>query len=314
MVSFCELLKAVNLEFPRELSLKDGEKLVRSILYIPPEGGEIDSISDAVNFNEGGGYAERMLNEMLHLLDDNLGKKYRRVSFELYGNKRGWRRNKWDEMLTPGLCYVYYCRNCNLQTHTRVDSPLQIQLFLSFMHTELDQVQSRSQSQLQPQRLPVLYLYELQLCPTVRSQGLGTFLLNTCLRCCCQRLAPHERNGRNDIKGSRRQDAPRGIALTVFGDNKPALRLYRDKLHMKIVDSRQTTGSHRILRSSRNSRNVSDSTGNVYHQGNAMTKGKGSGGGGGDLQETTATVKNPPLYFVLLMPVSAELSTSSGFP
>ena len=309
MVSFCELLKAVNLEFPRELSLKDGEKLVRSILYIPPEGGEIDSISDAVNFNEGGGYAERMLNEMLHLLDDNLGKKYRRVSFELYGNKRGWRRNKWDEMLTPGLCYVYYCRNCNLQTHTRVDSPLQIQLFLSFMHTELDQVQSRSQSQLQPQRLPVLYLYELQLCPTVRSQGLGTFLLNTCLRCCCQRLAPHERNGRNDIKGSRRQDAPRGIALTVFGDNKPALRLYRDKLHMKIVDSRQTTGSHRILRSSRNGRNISDSTGNVYHQGNAMTKGKG-----GDLQETTATVKNPPLYFVLLMPVSAELSTSSGFP
>ena len=146
MVSFCELLKAVNLEFPRELSLKDGEKLVRSILYIPPEGEEkgdeeIDSISDAVNFNEGGGYAERILNEMLHLLDDNLGKKYRRVSFELYGNKRGWRRNKWDEMLTPGLCYVYYCRNCNLQTHTRVDSPLQIQLFLSFMHTELDQVQ-----------------------------------------------------------------------------------------------------------------------------------------------------------------------------
>lgn len=333
MVSFFELLKAVNLEFPKELTLRDGKKLIRSIIYIPPEDEEVEvevevetvgSAPDAINFDEDRGYGERILSEMLHLLDDNLGKKYRRVSYELYGNKRGWRRNKWDEMLTPGLCYVYYYyyyyRKCDCdcdcncsdegklkrQKRTLVDPPIQVQLFLSFMLTELDQ----------PQRLPVLYLYELQLCPTVRSQGLGTFLLDACLKRCCQHLSTlHERN-ENGLKESRRSNVPRGIALTVFGDNKPALRLYRDKLHMKIVDSRQTTaGSQRILRSFRNGDNVNVSTGNV-NKGNTATKGKSS------LQETTATVTNlppspspspPPLYFVLLMPISTEPSTSN-FP
>ena len=329
MVSFFELLKAVNLEFPKELTLKDGKKLKRSILYIPPEDEEVevetvDSAPDAINFDEDRGYGERILSEMLHLLDDNLGKKYRKVSYELYGNKRGWRRNKWDEMLTPGLCYVYYyyrkCDHdhdcdCNCsdegklkrQKRTLVDPPIQIQLFLSFMLTELDQ----------SQRVPVLYLYELQLCPTVRSQGLGTFLLDTCLKHCCQHLSTLHESNENGLKESRQSNVPRGIALTVFGDNKPALRLYRDKLHMKIVNTRQTTtGSQRILRSFRNGDNVSVSlsTGNV-NKGDTRTEGKSS------LQETTATVTNlplpsplrPPLYFVLLMPISTELSTSN-FP
>ena len=55
-----------------------------------------------------------------------------------------------DEMLTPGS--ATYTTTVSCQTHTRVDSPLQIQLFLFFMHAELDQVQSQSQ----PQKHPVM--------------------------------------------------------------------------------------------------------------------------------------------------------------
>lgn len=218
---FNVFLKIVNNEFPTSISVKIDNKatnLHRQILFIrPDETTVIDDYllvdNDIIEFSEVNKKSVDLLNKLLIVLDMNLGEKYSKVSKKIYENDKPWKMNKLEEMKTPGLIYVYYINE------TSNDDIL---LFMSFMLTEeiglIETDENKNTS--------VIYLYEIQLLKAIRGQKLGHFLLSQHLSNCGKKI-------NNEINFIERYSIPFiGIELTVFSDNKRAIKFY-ESINMK---------------------------------------------------------------------------------
>lgn len=145
-----------------------------------------------------------ILLDLLEILNANLGTTYEVVSHTIYENKRPWKANKWDEMLTPDLIYISYWEEGADGTKCE---PL---LYLSFMLTEETDVSAVALTEL------VVYLYEIQLLPCVRGQGMGQKLIGY-LKSACRSYNKFESINCNITS----------IVLTVFSSNEGALRFYQ---------------------------------------------------------------------------------------
>ncbi|CAL9730745.1 N-alpha-acetyltransferase 40 [Monosporozyma unispora] len=147
---------------------------------------------------------QEMLNKLLEILDTNLGQTYERVSSTIYENKVSWKDNKWEEMLSSDLVYVTYGLD---DTKTRTFVPL---MYLSFMLTEEIDISKINLTE------HVIYLYEIQLLPELRGQGIGQKMME-CLK--DTSIKYNETKSYGDIITS--------VALTVFSSNEAAFRFYK---------------------------------------------------------------------------------------
>lgn len=221
--SLNDVVKFANQNFPKTLNAA-GIQLTRKLLAIDTEDYPVE-IDQCISYVHSPREAEKLLWQLLEILDENLGQKYEASSRALYHNTRPWRVNKWREMLTPGLVYVIYNTATTTTTATqRRNAPFSPLLFLSFMLTEEDGLVAHDPTEV----WTVLYLYELQLLPRVRRLGLAARLLGDHLAECGRQLRTRSRAGRF-LK-------PRffGLELTVFADNAPAIRLY-ESLGMQLA-------------------------------------------------------------------------------
>ncbi|CCF55623.1 hypothetical protein KAFR_0A01850 [Kazachstania africana CBS 2517] len=210
---FNGFLKIVSDEFPKELRTK-GQNLKRKILYIASEDEEnkesdsvINEQDDLTKFTEGIG--SKLLDSFLEILDNNLGNKYEKISREIYDNNDSWKKNKLVEMKSPGLIYVSYWKE---EAEKKTCA-----LFLSFMLTEEDFVVDDIR------KFSVIYLYEIQLIEKYRGCQLGTRLIKG-LSNVCQIAQVKIRPAFPLI----------GIQLTVFSDNKRAIKFY-ERIGMKFT-------------------------------------------------------------------------------
>lgn len=222
--SLNDVVKFANQNFPKTLNAA-GIQLTRKLLAIDTEDYPVE-IDQCISYVHSPREAEKLLWQLLEILDENLGQKYEASSRALYHNTRPWRVNKWREMLTPGLVYVIYNTATTTTTTAtqRRNAPFSPLLFLSFMLTEEDGLVAHDPTEV----WTVLYLYELQLLPRVRRLGLAARLLGDHLAECGRQLRTRSRAGRF-LK-------PRffGLELTVFADNAPAIRLY-ESLGMQLA-------------------------------------------------------------------------------
>ncbi|EHN00899.1 Nat4p [Saccharomyces cerevisiae x Saccharomyces kudriavzevii VIN7] len=198
-------------EFPETLEYTESNEnatvvtttvLKREIMCIPEENGEVDSIDgpQCTNYNLHKSHGDHVLDSCVQLVDEHLGDKYRRASRTIYGNRIPWKTNKLAEMKSAGLLYVSYWGNGALGA------------FASFMLTEeTGLVEGDAAHEVS---VPVIYLYEIHVAHAHRGHGLGRRLLERAL---CEGVARRVRRVRCDFFG---------VALTVFGDNTRARRLY----------------------------------------------------------------------------------------
>lgn len=217
------VVRAAEEHFPATIPFQD-QTLYRQIVAIDSPDDPVDTSSGCLSHATDPDATERLLWELVEVLDHNLGSVYARVTRELYHNTRPWRINKWDEMLTRGLVYVVYAtRGAAAAGRRRRDrrTPL---LFLSFMLTEEDGLTCDD-----PARVwSVLYLYEIQLLPCVRGRGLGRALVS-------EYLARTARAVREGARMTAEQFF--GVELTVFGENDAAIRFYRRLGMRRAADS-----------------------------------------------------------------------------
>lgn len=237
------LVQATETSFPKTLQLPDGQVLQRQVIAIDSKENRVDTTNGCLSHYNSPDATEHVLWQLLEILDHNLGPTYTRASRALYHNKRPWRVNKWGEMLTRGLVYVVYtsmtdasapCGNGRelptRRSARRTARPAEPLLFLSFMFTQEDGL-----AWCDPARVwAVLYLYEIQLLPRVRSCGLGKRLVSELLvRAACQ------------VRDATRLSTEQffGIELTVFGENDAAVRFYR-RLGMRRAADSPTDDDH----------------------------------------------------------------------
>lgn len=279
------------------------------------EGAETATTSDIVVRSKNKAQVDTILEQLLLLLDSNLGTVYRRASRKLYGNARPWQHNKRDEMVTPGMVYVVY-----------QDENGQAAFFLSFMLTDEPELEPVSEPVLESALTPslepeledklarrprnacrltdcgsgapdaqrisaselprdpqlqsdaqhafetapgctggagpspahcgpelspakVVYLYEIQLRACLQGHGLGTRYVGQKLKHVARDLHSAD-------------PTVQGIELTVFSDNRPALRLYRG------VGLRLAAWSPRdeIMHTRRNTRSTAHNNGKLVRK------------------------------------------------
>ncbi|QLQ78211.1 hypothetical protein HG537_0A04580 [Torulaspora globosa] len=219
------VVRATEQHFPVAIPFQD-QILHRQIIVIDSNQHQLDTFNGCLSHHKDPDTTERLLWDLIELLDHNLGSVYTRVTRELYHNTRPWRINKWEEMLTPGLVYVVYGPHARGDTaaclrHRNRNSPL---LFLSFMLTEENGITPSD-----PDRVwSLLYLYEIQLLPPVRGHGLGRKLISEYLTRTAMAV-------RELTKLTNEQFF--GIELTVFAENHEAIRFYRRLGMRRAADS-----------------------------------------------------------------------------
>lgn len=220
--SLDDVVKYANQNFPTTINAA-GIQLTRKLLAIDTEEYPVET-DQCISYVHSPREAEKLLWQLLEILDENLGQKYAGSSRALYHNTRPWRVNKWREMLTPGLVYVIYSTAATTTATQRRNAPFSPLLFLSFMLTEEDGLVADDPTEV----WTVLYLYELQLLPRVRRLGLAARLLGDHLAQCGRQLCTRSRAGRFS------KTRFFGLELTVFADNAPAIRLY-ESLGMQLA-------------------------------------------------------------------------------
>lgn len=234
-------------EFPLTLEVTLQEQLKclkRKILIIEPDNCTSGKNSqDVVYMKCSTDQGDKMLDQFLDILDVNLGEKYTKVSKKIYENARPWKVNKLEEMRSPGLVYVSYWDE-------ESDEPM---LFLSFMLTEEDGFTEDDKL------LSVVYLYEIQILPSLRNRKLGTRLLAEHLQDACSRLRSEN--------GELLEYPLIGIELTVFSDNENAIKFYKS-IGMELTpDSPRDRVAHLERRRTRGmAQNISTSVGRTIVQ------------------------------------------------
>ncbi|QLL30643.1 hypothetical protein HG536_0A04600 [Torulaspora globosa] len=217
------VVRAAEQNFPATIRVQD-QTLHRQVIAIDSQDHRVDTSSGCLSHYADRDATERLLWELVEMLDHNLGSVYARVTRELYHNTRPWRINKWDEMLTRGLVYVVYVTRSGAATGRRRRGRSTPLLFLSFMLTEENGLIHSD-----PARVwSVLYLYEIQLLPCVRGRGLGHTLVS-------EYLAGTARAVREGARMT--ADQFFGVELTVFGENDGAIRFYRRLGMRRAADS-----------------------------------------------------------------------------
>lgn len=242
---FYEFLKIVldNLPLTIQKDILD-EELERNVLFIKSKEVREDSQENGTlkevglkdeglgnnisnyeqnRFNPSSVAHTKLLNDLLDLLDDNLGSTYRKVSEDIYDNKLSWKANKLNEMQTENLIYVYYYSK----------NKKKIILYMSFMLTEEFNVSQLNCNE------NVIYLYEIQIMKNYHCFGLGTLMMEYIFQVGKNFNQKVFRNMHDSIKIEKdeQKNGINSIALTVFADNNNALKFYK-KLGFKLtIDS-----------------------------------------------------------------------------
>lgn len=217
--------------FPETIEYKDTEEkevigertLKRQILYIDESKPTVTTSNDRV-----------ILKQFLKILDINLGGIYKRVSYQIYDNRKSWKYNKWEEMLSPGLIYVSYW---DMDTED-------VMLFLSFMLTEEMDVSKRGVNEV------IVYLYEIQLLPKIRRIGIGQRLM----RCLKESSIEYNKSATNI------NSRIKAIVLTVFSENEKAINFYRKLQFQFTVGSPRDEPIDRIANRTRKRQNIDRTT------------------------------------------------------
>ncbi|CAI4049546.1 hypothetical protein SUVZ_13G2040 [Saccharomyces uvarum] len=199
-------------EFPETLDYTGSDengnstttRLHRQMMYVPEDDDGIDTLG-CVNYSLHKADGDQTLHSCVQLVDEHLGAKYRRASRTMYGNRLPWKANKLAEMKSAGLVYVCYWGN-------DVQGERVLGAFASFMLT--DETGLVEGDAAHEQSVPVIYLYEVHVARAHRGRALGRRLLANAL---CEGVATRVRSTCDDFFG---------VALTVFGDNTRARRLY----------------------------------------------------------------------------------------
>ncbi|CCD26796.1 N-terminal L-serine N(alpha)-acetyltransferase NatD NDAI_0I02270 [Naumovozyma dairenensis CBS 421] len=267
------LLNIVCEEFPTILQSADGVTTWRRRIHHKPSHDEvsipIEHSSEVYNLSSDPQQRSDVLNKFLNILDVNLGAKYTKVSKTIYENDKSWKSNKLEEMLSPGLIYVSYWDE-------KYQEPL---LFLSFMLTEGDgfigtHSNDDDENEHNDQLMSVIYLYEIQILPQLRGQGIGTKLLSVHLHQCCSSLVT--KYGKDFLPYPLV-----GIELTVFSDNIKAINFYKS-IGMKLTPDSPTDEVYQIeKRQTRNLRRIN----------NAGTR------------EVTKQIIKKPVYYLYYLPI-----------
>ncbi|KOG97410.1 N-terminal L-serine N(alpha)-acetyltransferase NatD [Saccharomyces eubayanus] len=179
--------------------------LHRQMMYVPEDDDDSIDTLGCMNYTLHKADCDQTLHSCVQLVDEHLGAKYRRASRTMYGNRLPWKANKLAEMKSAGLIYVCYWGN-------DVQGVRALGAFVSFMYTEeTGLVEGDAAHEVS---VPVIYLYEVHVACAHRGRGLGRRLLTNSL---CEGVARRVRRMCDDFFG---------VALTVFGDNTRARRLY----------------------------------------------------------------------------------------
>ena len=199
--------------------------LTRHILYIDDGIPITITNSDETNIE--------ILRQFLNILDINLGNIYKRVSSRIYNNRKSWKVNKWEEMLSSGLIYVSYWGGTDTENNSKrhCGRPM---VFLSFMLTEEIDVSRLGITDF------VVYLYEIQILPEIRGLGIGQRLLK-CLRDTSIGYNDFliSNNNNNNLNININSACQNGtiitaIVLTVFSQNEAAIKFY-NKLQFQFT-------------------------------------------------------------------------------
>lgn len=193
------LVPHVTDSFPTTLTLASGQRIQRAVYGVP-----MDTVRSRAEIPD-----PCLLEQLLALVDSNLGPVYAQHAKALYGDQCGsWKERKRQEMVTPGLVYVVY-RAVDEETG-KEGLPL---AFLSLLLTD--------EPELGPAPAAVVYLMEIHVADIIRGLGLGGTLLREGVA--------------GTVRGARRAHPfIQGTELTVFTDNEGALRLYL-RLGMQIA-------------------------------------------------------------------------------
>ena len=267
---FEEFLSITIANFPRQLQVKienETYNLERHILFMNPKDTPIQ-ISDDMNVSE---YVEsnskhnEELAQLLSVLNQNLGSKYKKISKQIYENHKPWKINKIEEMKTQGLIHVSYKSNKE-----------EILLYMSFMLTNETGCYHEEEDNNETFDCSVIYLYEIQILPQLRRQGLGKLLLSEILVNCGKEIYCNRQHSK---ESSLFNINFIGIELTVFSDNINAIKFY-EFIGMKLTpwspQDELVTIENRITRSQRNDAMVSKD----------------------NSRETTRTTINKPIYYL----------------
>lgn len=267
---FEEFLSITIANFPRQLQVKienETYNLERHILFMNPKDTPIQ-ISDDMNVSE---YVEsnskhnEELAQLLSVLNQNLGSKYKKISKQIYENHKPWKINKIEEMKTQGLIHVSYKSNKE-----------EILLYMSFMLTNETGCYHEEEDNNETFDCSVIYLYEIQILPQLRRQGLGKLLLSEILVNCGKEIYSNRQHSK---ESSLFNINFIGIELTVFSDNINAIKFY-EFIGMKLTpwspQDELVTIENRITRSQRNDAMVSKD----------------------NSRETTRTTINKPIYYL----------------
>ncbi|SCU94863.1 LADA_0G11892g1_1 [Lachancea dasiensis] len=150
--------------------------------------------------------------QLLALIDANLGHFYQDYGSAIYPDLQGpsaeWRDCKVKEMHTAGLVYVVY--------HEPDDPARTPVAFVSLLLTHEPEFTGNPL---------VLYVYEIHVTDSARGHGLGTWLMRDVLTRTMARLQ----------KAFPGHPGFRGVELTVFAANAPAIRFYLKRLRMSVA-------------------------------------------------------------------------------
>ncbi|KAG0659190.1 N alpha-acetyl-transferase [Maudiozyma exigua] len=268
---FEEFLSIIIANFPEQLQVKienETHNLQRCILFMNPKDTPVQITNDVniSEYRESKNEHNEYLAQLLSILDQNLGSKYKKVSSQIYENHKSWRDNKLEEMKTPGLIHVGYKLN-NEETL----------LYMSFMLTnETGCYHEEDVDMHEAFDCSVIYLYEIQILSQLRRQGLGKILLNEILVNCGKEIYSNRQHSK---KSSLFNISFIGIELTVFSDNISAIKFY-EYIGMKLTpwspQDELITIESRITRSQRKNRMIS----NV------------------NLRNSTRTITKKPIYYL----------------
>ena len=252
---FEEFLSITIANFPQQLQVKINNEtcnLERNILFMNPKDTpiQIDERMNVSEYVESNSQHNEELEQLLSVLDQNLGPKYKKVSKQIYENHKPWKVNKLEEMKTPGLVHVSY--------KSKKEDTL---LYMSFMLTNETGCYHEEEDNNETFDCSVIYLYEIQILPQLRRQGLGKLLLNEVLVNCGKEIYSNRQHSK---KSSLFNINFIGIELTVFSDNINAIKFY-EFICMKLTpwspQDESVTIESRITRSQRNntmaSKNIS---------------------------------------------------------
>ncbi|CCH62162.1 hypothetical protein TBLA_0G02220 [Henningerozyma blattae CBS 6284] len=214
------LVQLVDNAFPKSISTKQGITLERKI-YIIGDSENNSLLSDQNNnSNDDEIYwyfkdrknptVENIIKtQIFQLIDENLGKLYKKKSKKIYENDLDWSINKREEMFTSNMIYITYW-DCKQNS---------VALFLSILSCEETYIlENNDQGE-------VLYLYEIHITKEYQRQGIGERLIKDYLIEKLIKPLKIERQDNNFI----------GLELTVFSENNDAQNFYFNKIQMQYT-------------------------------------------------------------------------------